>query len=245
MKCRLRTRRVLEVTSCTRQWHVEAPGASVGTLRRCLALDSLLEPWGMCSGRGALALRCCRSQAMASWSSPSPQPWLQLHLCWAGRTQRLSVWSHLCLPLSTAKGGTLLGSACCHLLTLSHLIFLFSCHSSPCSCTFPGRVWCLQRCCECPQWWTFIFVCRPSRDFLSPLTHSSQFCIFFPLEYFSHQFSFSFPLGSSRITKPQFTVSENRRYFPPLSLSCFGICNLLPPFYFLTKSNVCLTWWPT
>lgn len=146
-------------------------------------------------------------------------------------------WSHLCLPHSRSKGGALSCFACCHLLTLSHLILLFSCHRSPYSRTFPGRIWCLQRCWECPQWLTFIFICRHSRNFFSPLTHSSQLSIIFSLEYFSHQFFFPFPLGSSRITRPQFTASENWRYFPPLSLSCFGICNLLPPFLFSYKKQ--------
>lgn len=239
MKCKLRTSRGLEVTSCIRQWHVEHQEPLWALSRAALLW---IHSWslGECVQGGEPRLAgAVGAAAMASWASPSSQPCRTCPvplLSWQNCETQISVWSHLGLPLSPSKGGTLSCFACCHFLTLSHL-FLFSCHSSPCSSTFPGRVWCLQRSWECPQWLTFIFICRPSRKFLSPLTHSSQLCIFSPLEYFSHQFFFSFPLGSSRITKPQSTVSENWRYFPPLSLSCFGICNLLPPFLFSYKKQ--------
>lgn len=195
MKCKLRTRRGLEVTSCIRQWHVEheellraLSGAALLWIH-CWSLGECVqggEPW--LSG-------VVGATATASWASPSSQPCRTCPaplLGWQNCEAHISVWSHLGLPLSTSKGGTLSWSACCLPSNSVTSCFLVVLSQLPCSSTFPGRVWCLQRCWECPQSWTFIFICRPSRNFLSPLTHSSQLCIFFPsLIHFTPIFLFT------------------------------------------------------
>lgn len=87
---------------------------------------------------------------------------------------------------------------------------------------------------ECPQWWAFIFTFQKFLIALNPFLSTQCFC---PSWIFFTPIFLSFPSGSSRITKPQFTDSENRRDFPALSLSCFGIWNLLPPFLFSYKKQ--------
>lgn len=74
MKCKLRTRRGLEVTSCVRPWQVLHQGPLWAPVWSCPALDALLEPWGCVwlSGVGGVS-------AVASWASPCSQPRLQLH----------------------------------------------------------------------------------------------------------------------------------------------------------------------
>lgn len=136
-----------------------------------------------------------------------------------------------------------------HACALHSATLSFHCMQFPCSLvTAPllqdlsqeGSDTVLQRCWERLWWWTFIFRTETFQKFLvtlSPLTHSPRLFVFFSSDYFEHQFFFSFPIGSNRITKAQFTVSANPRQFLPLSLRCFGICNLLLPFLFSYKKQ--------
>lgn len=225
-----------------------ASGAPVGAL--CwisLALDSLLEPWG-CVQWGTRALRCCRRHGRVQLSQPFPTALLDLPCPCAELAEPWHFFSMVASAFASphVQRRDLLVLSCCHLLILSHLVFLFSCHRSPCCRTFPGRVWwCLQRCWECPQWWTLIFICRPSRKFLSPLIHSSLFVFFFPLNISHTNFSFHFPEVPAGSLNHNLQFLKTEGTFLHSHLAALGFVTYCLLFYFLTKSNVSLTWWPT
>lgn len=186
---------------------------------------------------------------MASWASPSPQPWLDLH---RPSAEVAEPWDFFCAVSSVFASLHVQrrGSLVLCLLSPSNPVtsrFLFSCHRSPRCRTFPGRVWrCLQRCWECPQWWTLIFICRPSRNLWSPLTCSSQLFVFFSLlNIFNTNFSFHFPEVPAGSLNDNLQFLKTEGTFLHSHLAALGFVTYCLLFYFLTKSNVSLTWWPT
>lgn len=157
MKCKLRTRRGLEVTSWVRQWQV-VHQEPLGTVWSCFGIT-----------------------------------WSLLGL----------LWDHLEL----------------------------------CGCVQGGQ----PRGAECPQWWAFIFTWTPSRNFLLPLTHSSQLGVFVPPESFSHQFFFHFPQVPAGSLNHNLQFLKTEGTFLHSRLVALGFETYCLLFYFLTKSNVSLT----
>lgn len=238
MRCRLRREEVwrshpapgngmLNTRSpCGHPLELPCPGFTPGAL-------------GVCPGRGALALRCCRSHCHGRLSQPCPTALAAPALCpsWAGSTRTLSVVTSVFASLHGQRRDPL--GLC--LLSPSNSVtsrFLVLLSQLPLLLHLSREGLMFAEVLRLPTVMDVYFCMQAFQKFLTTLNPflTTLYC-FFPLEYFSHQFSFSFPSGSGRITKPQFTVSENRRYFPPLSLSRFGICNLLPPFLFSYKKQ--------